>query len=174
MWLVRRDISRSLRTWVASWIRFFNWRSRDRENYFILQKKKHLEYAHGRTCMVLGSTDPACHSTLVLVEALDLGQVCRRWTLHLETLLEERIKQVRGRLRLLLFFISEWHIDVCTTSACTKNRQLPPQCLHADASLDFNHRNHLGRRWLCTHHQIEPEPVETLPQQGGRAWCVVF
>lgn len=142
MWLVRRDISRSLRTWVASWIRFFNWRSRDRENYFILQKKQHLEYAHGRTWMVLGSTDPACHSTLVLVEALDLGQVCRRWTLHLETLLEERRWNKAGQraAQTIAFFhqwVTHWRFHrIClrqeqatatTVSSCWRLSRLQPQ-----------------------------------------------
>lgn len=49
--------------------------------------------------LALGSTDPACHSTLVLVEASDLGQVCRRWTLDLETLLKE------GRRSRLMFVL---------------------------------------------------------------------
>lgn len=44
--------------------------------------------------MDLSCTDPACYSSLILVETLDLGQICGRGTLHLETILIEENKQV--------------------------------------------------------------------------------
>lgn len=61
--------------------------------------------------MVLCYTDPARHPSLILVEALDLSQVCGRGALHLETLLGMKDSSF------WLTFISNWrHIYQCTPS----------------------------------------------------------
>ena len=50
------------------------------DNFFFFKCVKHERN-------VLLHTDPAGHPSLILVEALDLGQVSGRGALHLETLL---------------------------------------------------------------------------------------
>lgn len=57
--------------------------------------------------MDLSCTDPACYSSLILVETLDLGQIRGRGTLHLKTILIEENKQVA---------LDNYYTDFCTAS----------------------------------------------------------
>lgn len=89
MWLVRRDISKSLRTWVASWIRFFSWNKNNAASIRFCLSVKMDQGIFKWDRKMMFYTDPARHPSLVLVEALDLGQISGGGALHLEALLRQ-------------------------------------------------------------------------------------
>lgn len=76
-------------------------------------------------------TDPARHPSLILIEALDLGQVSGRGALHLETLLGTKDSQ---RVR------SCRYMEIKAITACN-GKHSKPHCYCADASVSCNHRN---------------------------------
>lgn len=85
-------------------------------------------------------TDPARHHSLILVEALDLGQVSGRGALHLETLLREWRVFREGWVRRSNTNNPEgWRPTpeaIITGARYTNDRN----SFHANAFISFNHR----------------------------------